>query len=242
MAPRKRNPNSDHQGGNYDGTIRRRQTGGNGGPWDYTGREEDMVLPKSGANEDVPKPSLEHVQVKWGTASRKSRLNPDNVHQMQLLVAAGTPIPTACTAIGAGQAWKRWNTDARDHERLGIQPGWDEDCSPELFWLYAMEQAKAAFETSMVARVGAAAVTDWRAAAWLLERRASQRWYPRSKLEIHANGEKRAEISAMSMSKLIDIARGVIPDTSDIKVLQSGDDPGHSGGQREIIEAEIDEG
>lgn len=221
----------------YDGrTEGRFSTGAGGGPRDYTGRESDMD------DDAPPPPNLDHVRLDWGGSTRKARLTPENVHTMALMVAAGTPIPTACTAIGCGKNWNAWNLQARRDERAGIEAGWDEDQSPQLAWLQAMEQAKAAFEVAMVARVGAAAPNDWKAAAWLLERRAAQRWYPRAKLELHANGEKRADISVMSTEKLIKIAQGLIPDTSDIKILQPSNDLGHNGSQREVVDAEIEEG
>jgi len=218
---------------------RKYPTGGKGGPLDYTGsaqEERDML---AGRDEESPLPSFDHVRASYGNGrtTRRSKLTEQNVETMKLLVAGGVPIPTACTAIGAGRAWSRWGVVARKDEAAGIPPGWDEGESAELYWLLQMETAKAAFETSMVARIGAAAISDWKAAAWLLERRAPARWWPKHKLDMHVNGQKALTIETMSMDKVISIARGVVPEGADFKILQA--DLGADKTAREVVEAEI---
>lgn len=213
-----------------DGAPLRRNSQGH----DYTGNSED----ERELLDDVPKPSFAHAVVTFGGKPRKGILTQENTHQMQLLVAGGTPIPTACTAVGCGQRWRSWSSLARDAERAGKEPGWGPGQSPELEWLYAMEQARAALETSMVARISLAAATDWKAAAWILERRAAQRWAPKAKMTLQVDQKNTLEISTLSTSKLLAIAKGILPDHSEIKVLPSGD--GTDASDRNIVDAELE--
>lgn len=219
---------------------RRFPTGGkSGGPMDYTGNAADERRMLSREDDEPDALAFGHVKTDFGDGktSRRTRLTPQNVETMKLLVAGGTPITTACTAIGAGKSWNKWGRLGREAERNGVPAGWDEGESPERYWLEQMDQAKAAFETSMIARIGAAAVTDWRAASWLLERRAPQRWWPKHKLDMHVNGNKAVSIETMSMEKVISMARGMIPDGSDIKVFQADLSPNQT--PREVVEGEL---
>ena len=190
----------------------------------------------TGTDDDIPPPSLDHVRLDWGKPGRK--LTKESTHQMQLLVAAGLPIPSACTALGLGTSWKHWGDRARKAEKEGQEPGWGPGESPDLAWLRAMEQAKAAFEASMVARIGAAAVNDWKAAAWLLERRAPQRYYPKNQLALKVDEKKTLEITTLSLDKLMEITKGILPDMTQVKVLSS--DVDDTATARDAVEAELE--
>lgn len=90
------------------------------------------------------------------------------------LVNAGVPIPQACEASGV-----RWS-----HASHWMRKGRGEDArEPYTSFYQAMMEAKARWEAGAVMRITAAGKDDWKAAAWLLERRASKRWASASRLE-----------------------------------------------------------
>ena len=95
---------------------------------------------------------------------------PDITPRVAGLVAQGLTIPVACDALGVkGGTWKGWSMTGRKHAEQGIE-------SVYTAWNDAMRVAKAQAETSFVAKIVAGAETDWRAAAWVAERRFPKRW------------------------------------------------------------------
>ena len=183
-------------------------------PYDYT----------SGSEADLP-------TLDWGV---KRKLTPDAVENMRRRVLRGVPIPTAATALGYGGLWRRWGTDARKHEAQGVPAGWGEGESAERMWLNVMDQARAEHEAQCVERIyEIGQESDWKALAWVIERRHSRRWHLQHKLSIINKNETVADISTMSISKLIDLARGLVPG-QDIKVLQAV-----NNGSPDITDAEI---
>lgn len=189
-------------------------------PYDYTnGSESDL-------------PSLD-----WGL---NRKLTPDAVENMRRRVLRGVPIPTAATALGYGGLWRKWGTIARNHETQGVPAGWGEGESAERMWLNAMDQARAEHEAQCVERISEIGQeSDWKALAWLLERRHSRRWHLQHKLSIINKSETIADISTMSTSKLIDLARGLLP-SQDVKVLQSVNNGSPDVTDAEILDAELE--
>ncbi len=76
------------------------------------------------------------------------------------LVSAGVPLPRATPMAGIP-----WNT-AKKWARLGR-----DGVEPYVGYVVAIEAAKAAFTVGCVDKVQAKADVDWKAAAWMLERR-----------------------------------------------------------------------
>jgi hypothetical protein len=86
------------------------------------------------------------------------------------LLAAGLTIPIACRAVGIPKAtWGSWNMRGKADSEAGVESVYAD-------WWDAMQEAKAACEANLVRMVCAGSVADWKAAAWLLERRYGQRW------------------------------------------------------------------
>lgn len=185
------------------------RSGGRAAPYDHTDTDAELG-PLS-----EPDPILQTGKF----------LTPESVAEMSRLVAAGVPVPTAATATGAGSRAKKWAVKGREARAAGREPGWGLGESPELAWLDAMEAAKAQSEASLTLAISTAAPLDWKAAAWILERRSSRRWHLQSKLEISAKAGEKLEISSMSTEKLLAIARGLLPDEAirETKALPSGE-------------------
>lgn len=101
---------------------------------------------------------------------RPSALQPDVVMRLLQALRAGSHVESAAQLAGiAARTFHRWmergdptRKDARDarYRRFREQ----------------VEQARAEAETRNVAIVAQAAQTDWKAAAWLLERTYPERW------------------------------------------------------------------
>lgn len=139
-----------------------------------------------------------HGGARYGTS-----LTPAIVEQVKLLVAAGVTIPVAAQAIGLTKdQWSNYQRTAKLHQAEGRTPGWGEGESPYLVWGYAIAEAKAAWEASMVLRIGLAARSDWKAAAYLLERRAPDRWYPKKQVDVTVKND----VTQLSTEQLIDLA------------------------------------
>lgn len=139
-------------------------------------------------------------------------LTPESVAEIARLVRLGVPIPVAATATGAGRRPEKWAEKGRSDRALGYEGGFELGQSPELYFVEQIEQAQAGAEADLTGFIRLAAPNDWRAAAWVLERRASTRWHLQSKLEISAkDGKGKLEISSMSTEKLLAIAKGLLP-------------------------------
>lgn len=137
-------------------------------PYDYAGGDDRLDY--------IPPPTTEHVALFLDKGAHEG-ITPRLITQMQLLVAGGTPIPVAAVAMGLGMSRvNHWLRKGREAEKDGLEPGFEEGLSKELALLQALDQAKASLEAAMALRITAAAAKDWKAAAYLLERRAGSRW------------------------------------------------------------------
>jgi hypothetical protein len=93
---------------------------------------------------------------------RPTKCTPERIDQIARLVKHGVPIRHAAVAVGISEStihgWMARGAKAKS----GVY----------LEFLEAVTRAQAASVAGLVARVSKAAETDWRAAAWLLTRRA----------------------------------------------------------------------
>jgi hypothetical protein len=98
--------------------------------------------------------------------------------RMALLVASGISQVVAAAAMGISyEQLTSWN----DRGRKDIERGLETDYS---HWWTKMLMAKASCEANWVARLNEGALSDWRAAAFMLERRFGVRWALRSSKEL----------------------------------------------------------
>ncbi|MFT3927450.1 MAG: hypothetical protein QM778_33260 [Myxococcales bacterium] len=86
-----------------------------------------------------------------------------------MLVAAGSTVPVAAAAAGIPKKTiEAWMHKGRE----GLDP------YSEL--VEGIREAKAVHEASLLQRLNKAGAKDWRADAWMLERRYGKRWRPPS--------------------------------------------------------------
>lgn len=100
---------------------------------------------------------------------RPSKLTEDAQRTICRLIEVGNTVEVAADAAGIGEeTFYGW---MRRGERSGKAN------APHREFRAAIEQARATAEATMVTRIAKAAANgSWQAAAWLLERRAPERW------------------------------------------------------------------
>jgi hypothetical protein len=180
--------------------VKQKRSGGKSSPVDHTQTDEsDLEESFASAVRMVAKEPAE-------------ALTPMRLTAMEALVKLGVPIPVAATSLGCGRRVKEWAKLARAHGDRDMPGGFGEGESPYVLWLHRMDAARAYSEASLVSAIAMAAPNDWKAAAWLLERRASKRWHLATRMEIAAGEGNKLEITSFSTDKLIAIARGLLPD------------------------------
>jgi hypothetical protein len=103
---------------------------------------------------------------------RPTTLNDDITARCALLIASGIAQTVATAAMGI--SWNTaqdWNAKGRDDLAAGLD-------TVHARWWGAMLEGKASCEANWVSRVNDGARMDWKAAAWMLERRFGVRWMP----------------------------------------------------------------
>ena len=99
------------------------------------------------------------------TTGRKTKLSPDLQKRLLDAIAAGNYIHTACAAVGIGEStYFKWLERGRAGE------------SPYREFMEALTRAEQQAIVSLVEIVRSHAIADWRAAAFLLERRQKKDW------------------------------------------------------------------
>src|SRR5437773_3263998 len=99
------------------------------------------------------------------TTGRKTKLSPDLQKRLLDAIAAGNYIHTACAAVGIGEStYFKWLERGRAGE------------SPYREFIEALTRAEQQAIVSLVEIVRSHAIEDWRAAAFLLERRQKKDW------------------------------------------------------------------
>jgi transposase len=116
--------------------------------------------------------------------ARPTKLTAELTRKLGELVAAGVELPRAAACVGlAPRTVERWRARGAA-ARAG----------PYRDLYLALEQADAQAEVRDILLIGKAAQTNWKAAAWRLERRFPDRWGPKRPVE--ARPETSAEEAA----------------------------------------------
>lgn len=144
----------------------------------------------------VPQPKTSYRVHPQG---RDTYCTPQVIQIATRLHAAGLSLPVLCKAIGLSFATAQdWNRQGR----ADLAAGRD---SPFARWWTGLEEAKGACEANLVRLVSAGAVSDWKAAAFLLERRYPQRW---GKPEHRLPKDVKDDLSKLSTEDLRKVASG----------------------------------
>lgn len=147
--------------------------------------------------------ALEPVKLPELAKLFRTKLTPDIVREMGLKVAAGTPIPVAASELGIQKhTWAHWAQYAKADQLAGKTPGWGEGESPYLVWAGYMQQAKAQLEGALIRGIVTHGGEDWKALAWVAERRFPDRWALKKQVEHSVKND----VSKLSTEQLIDLA------------------------------------
>lgn len=175
--------------------------GGSASPYDHVDAESDNLEEAEGIELDFHDPD-----------PLTTVITPRRVFAMTEMVKVGVPVHVAATAIGIKKTlWHSWTSTARKHKEKGLVGGFDTGESPYVYWLDAVYAAKAQYEASLIACIGNAAQHDWKAAAWMLERFAANRWHLASKIQLEANLGNKEDITKMSTAALLQVVKGQVP-------------------------------
>lgn len=128
-------------------------------------------------------------------------LTPEVQTRICALVNGGAPIPLACKSAGIS-----WNT-VKDWLKKGR-----EGIEPYAAFNTACQQAKASWACAAVLRVTKAGAKDWKASAWLLERRVKE-FSPPARLELTGKNGGAIQVQAMptreqALAELRELAKG----------------------------------
>lgn len=121
----------------------------------------------------------------------KTRLTPEVQKRICGYVNAGAPIPHACEA--AGIPWytcKDWLKKGRARKK------------PYAAFVEAIDQAKGMWVAGASMRITKAAADDWRAAAWMLERRVEEFRPPLQQTELTATLGGKLEVTTTAKASI----------------------------------------
>ena len=149
---------------------------------DYTVSEFKAVI--RGRRHDGHVPAIEgESNVGKSNTGRKTKLSPDLQKRLLAAIAAGNYIHTACAAVGIGEStYFKWLERGRAGE------------SPYREFMEALTRAEQEAVVSLVDLVRSHAVGDWRAAAFLLERRHKKDWGRHETIDATVTSQLDAEL------------------------------------------------
>lgn len=121
---------------------------------------------------------------------RPSKLTPERASRIRAAVAGGAFATVAARAGGiSGATYRAWMARGRDAERDGDGSAVNEADLPYVEFHESIREAEAKAEVAAVALIQQAARRgEWRAAAWFLERKHSDRWGRRDHLRQELSG------------------------------------------------------
>ena len=130
------------------------------------------------------------IKSKRKKLGRPTKMTKRVLERLLTSIVNGNYYEIACKTAGISYAtFRSWITQAEEMLILKEkgEKGWKQDY---LNFLEVVHEAEALAEEIMVSKVQAAAADgDWRAGAWLLERRHPERWQKRFVMEAEVTGE-----------------------------------------------------
>lgn len=130
-------------------------------------------------------------------AHRPDTITEDRIVHMETLLKSGSYISVACQVAEIPYSThKEW-------VEKGTRPAAGPEFGQYRAYAQRIEKALAIGEDNLVKVIAAGAVEDWRAAAWMLERKEPERWGKKSVNSEEVPADKPAGASETSMSDLL---------------------------------------
>lgn len=130
---------------------------------------------------------------------RKGMHDPIIRAQLLGMVEAGVALSAAARAVGVCPSTVHaWLRDGDAHLQRADDTG--EDLSPRARFAQDYAGAVAGAQSVMLARISAASADDWRAAAWVLERRWPADYGPRQRVDM----DHRADVDARDIDRILE--------------------------------------
>lgn len=132
---------------------------------------------------------------------RKPKLTPEVQETICRYISAGSFRETASAAAGIdSRTLRKWLKKAADDDKNGEE-------TIHVKFRAAMDVAEAKAETRDVARITTASIDDWKAAAWILERRGRKRWCFKQQTELSGPDGKPIEVADATPAKAASLVR-----------------------------------
>jgi hypothetical protein len=146
---------------------------------------------------------------------RPTKLTDDLRDELARHLAAGNPIKTACALVGIGEStYHKWRARGKA-ERERVAEG-HANCRvrkaerPFVEFMESTTRARAEASRKRVANITEAADEDWRAAAWLLERREPETWGQKKRVEHAGKGGGPIQTAQVSIEEWREQQKGRI--------------------------------
>jgi hypothetical protein len=151
------------------------------------------------------------------------KLTPETAEKILERIRAGAYRETACAAAGIGSRTLRdWLRKAAHSKSCGVETKFTEFAD-------RMDEAEAEAEHTELDFIRRAGSDDWRAAAWILERRGAKRWGIKKSIEL--SGGLDVSATPEAAARLVREAFGSV----------GPEDVGHEAGTEDVPEGATDE-
>ncbi len=141
-------------------------------------------------------------------------ITPERTEALCAMVRKSVAIPVAAGALGLGDIWQTWMKTGREDKSRGKKPGFDVNESPYLYFLAELNKARCQAEATRTMAIHDAIEGDWKAADTLNTKIAPKRWHVAQKIAIEASMGGDEDVGKWSTAKLLQAAKGQLPDDS----------------------------
>lgn len=186
------------------------------------------------AAELVPQAKASY-RVSLGAIGAATTLTPQVIEAMCNLIAIGISIPRAAQAMGIPRdTWRAWNKKGSRDYAQGIPSNFAE-------WWERSNEAKASIEVTLISRIVQASLYDWKASAWIAERRWPERWQTPDKRPGKASDDDYASKSTAELKQLLEDAKAgkLLPSAKAESEDESDLDDDSEDDDSDYIESEV---
>jgi len=147
---------------------------------------------------------------------RPGKLTVERKNDLLELLKLGLGLESACAAVGIDYStYRRWMLEGQVQARGKFREFFED-----------VQRAIAQSESTLLRRITEASRSDWRAAAWILERRFSERWSATARVNLRVEKELEAALDHLQrkmspaayqemLQALADEQPGLLPDNQD---------------------------